>query len=302
MSDKKLVLVVGATGGQGGSVARHLLADGRFAVRALTRNPESETARALADAGAEVVRGDLDDAQSIRHALRGCWGAFGVTNFWEHFGREYEHGRNLIDAVAESGVEHFVFSALPSPHRISGGELPVPHFDIKAQLEDHVRERGIPATIIHVASYYENFLSHFLPRRQEDGSFVFGFPQGDAPLAQVSVEDVGGVVAAIFARPEEFRGRTVTIVAEDRPAAEYAAVFTRVLGVPVSYRHVPREVYASLGFPGAGDLANMFDYNRRFVPSRAAEIEETRRLYPEARAFEPWVAANRERLLAAMTS
>ena len=140
----RTILVTGATGAQGGSVARHLLERGRFAVRALTRNPGSEAANALRDAGAEVVQGDLNDPASLRAALAGCYGCFGVTNFWEHFGGEEEQGRNLIDAVAASDIQHFVFSSLPHVSKPTGGELDVPHFDIKARVEDYAREKDLP--------------------------------------------------------------------------------------------------------------------------------------------------------------
>jgi uncharacterized protein YbjT (DUF2867 family) len=295
MTDRKLILVTGATGAQGGGVARHLLHGGRFAVRALTREPGSEKAERLRLAGAEVVKGDLGDAQSLRAATRGVYGVFGVTNFWEHFGGEREQGRNLVDAVAEAGVGHFVFSTLPPALKISGGELEVPHFDIKAELEEYARLRVPGATSVHVAFYYENFLGFFLPRKGEDGVYSFGFPQGDTPLAAVSVEDVGGVVAALFERPDEFKGRTVGVVGDDLPPGDYAAAMTRLLGRTVKYEHVPREIFAGFGFLGAEDLANMFDFNRRFIPGRRADLKGSRSLYPGVKTFEAWLGENKRR-------
>src|SRR5688500_4432395 len=126
---KKIILVIGATGAQGGSVARHLLARGEFALRALTRNTESESAQKLRELGAEVVTGTLDDRASLRAALKDVYGVFGVTNYWEHFEKELEQGRNLINAVAGASVEHFVFSSLPSVKKPSNGELNSQHFD-----------------------------------------------------------------------------------------------------------------------------------------------------------------------------
>jgi uncharacterized protein YbjT (DUF2867 family) len=292
---RRTVLVTGATGAQGGSVARYLLDRGQFAVRCLTRNPDSDKARALQQAGAEVVAGDLDSSASLRAALDGCWGVFGLTNFWEHFGKEYEQGKNLIDAVAESGAEQFVLSTLPGYHKLSGGALAVPHCDIKAQLEDYTRERGLPATFVHVAFYYENFLTYFPPQAQKDGTFAFGFPQGDTPLAAYSVEDTGGIVAPLFERPDEFQGRTIGVVGDDRSCAEYAEIMTRVLNKPVAYNYIPREVFASFGFPGAEELANMFEVQRLHIPERKADLEESRRLYPGVRSFEQWLTTNKDR-------
>jgi uncharacterized protein YbjT (DUF2867 family) len=291
---KRTILVTGATGAQGGSVARSLLERGQFAVRALTRNPSSEAASALRHAGAEVVQGDLNDPESIRRALEGCYGCFGVTNFWEHFGGEEEQGRNLVDAVAASDVQHFVFSSLPHVSKPTGGELDVPHFDIKARVEDYAREKNLPMTVVHVAFYYENFIHFFPPQRQEDGTFQFGFPQGETPLAMASVEDVGGVVAPIFERPEEFIGRTVGVVGDDRPVGEYAEDMSRVLGKEIGYGHIERDTFAAFGFPGAADLAHMFDFNRCFIPNRREDLEETKRLYPQVQSFPEWLKKNAE--------
>jgi uncharacterized protein YbjT (DUF2867 family) len=288
------ILVTGATGAQGGSVVRHLLARGRFAVRAITRNPESPKARSLADAGVEVVRGDLADPSSLPAALAGCHGVFGVTSFWEHFEGEYEHGKNLVEAVAAAGVEHFVFSTLPHVKAITGGLLDVPHFDIKGRLEEMTVAKGIPATFVHVAFYYENFLYFLPPQKQGDGSFAFGFPQGDTRLAAVSVDDVGGVVAEIFERREELLGRTVGVVGDDRPAADYAADMTRLLGRDIRYAHVPRETFAALPFRGAEDLANMFEFYRTRVPNRSRDLAESRQLHPGMASFESWLHGSRE--------
>lgn len=294
MTDKK-ILVVGATGAQGGSVARHLLAEGKFGVRCLTRTPDSDNAAALAKAGAEIVKGSLDDLDSLHEAIKGCYGVFGVTNFWEHFDKEYQQGKNLVDAVKGADLDHFVLSTLPYVKKLTGGELDVPHFDIKGKLEEYTRNLGIKATFVHVAFYYENFLSFFPPQKQEDGTFAFGFPQGHTPLAAVAVEDMGGVVKAIFNRPSDFIGRVVGIVGDDLPPRSYADTMTRILGKKVVYNFIPKEVFASFDFPGAEDLANMFDYNRVHIPNRKADLEESRSLYPDIQSFEAWLAANKDK-------
>ncbi|MFN7936269.1 MAG: NmrA/HSCARG family protein [Bryobacteraceae bacterium] len=296
MADQPLILVTGATGAQGGSVARHLLAQGQFRVRALTRNPAHPKAEALRQAGAEVAAGNLDDPASLHAAMQGCYGVFGVTNFWEAFEKELDLGKNLIDAVAASNIQHFVFSSLPHVYAMTGGELKVPHFDIKAKLAEYAVKCGIPMTQVHVAFYYENFLSYFPPRKQSDGTYTFGFPQGDTNLSAVSVADMGGVVAPIFADRERFLGRTVGIVGDDAPPTRYAQILSKVLHKPVAYHHIPREVFAGFGFPGADDLANMFDFNRRYILSRQADLDESKRLYPAMQSFASWAEANRTAL------
>src|SRR5229473_2033997 len=144
MSDR--ILVTGATGLQGGAVARHLLKLGKPEVHCLTRRPDSEAAKTFKQLGAEVVKADFDDPASLKPVLRGCTGVFGVTNFWEAFLREYEQGANLIDATSEAGVGHLVLSTLPSTSKISNGAISVPVFETKARMEEHTRLRGVPST------------------------------------------------------------------------------------------------------------------------------------------------------------
>jgi uncharacterized protein YbjT (DUF2867 family) len=292
----RTILVTGATGAQGGSVARHLLADGGWRIRGLTRSPESEPARALAAAGVEIIQGDLDDRGSIVRALEGCEGLYAVTNFWEHFDREADHGRNIVDAAAEAGTPDIVFSSLPDVSGITEGELSVPHFDLKAQVERYSRAKLPQAAYLHIAFYYDNFATFFPPRRQEDGTYVVGFPQGDTSLAGVGAEDVGGVVLGMLQDLDRFRGDVAWAVGDDIPAARYAEIMSSVLDLPIVYRHVPRETFAALGFPGADDLAQMFDFYRRYVPSRKAEVEQSRELYPAIQDFETWALRHRQML------
>jgi uncharacterized protein YbjT (DUF2867 family) len=300
MTDHKTILVTGATGAQGGSVAHYLIESGEFAVRCLTRNPDSAKAQALRAAGAEIVKGDLDDPAALKDAMAGCYGVFGVTNFWEHFDKEYDHGINLADAVAASDIQHFIYSSLPDPDKLSNGALPVPHFKTKARVEQYIRDRKLPVTIVHVAFYYENFLSFFPPKRQNGGPYAFGFPQGDTPLAGVAAADIGGVVLQIFKRPSEFLGKTVGIVGDDIPPVQYAQTLTKVLGKEVVFNHIPRDIFAGFGFPGADDMANMFELNRLHILERKADLQQSRALSPGIRTFEQWARANKEQLLTAL--
>jgi uncharacterized protein YbjT (DUF2867 family) len=289
---RKKILVFGATGGQGGSVARHLLSRGQFDVRAFTRNPGSAGAQALRDLGAELVQGDLDDVASIEAALDGVYGVFGVTNFWEHFGKEAEQGRNLVSAVAKANVQHLVLSTLPPIEKATNGALRSPHFDIKAEYEEYARSLGIPSTFIHVPFYYDNFLAFFPPRPAGDGTYQFGFPQGDTPLAAMAVDDVGRIVAVVFEQPEQYLGQTLKLAGDEIPPQQYAETMSRHTGADIRYAYVPRETFAALGFPGAEDLADMFEFYRLHIPSRKKDIEELRAVAPELQSFETWAARN----------
>lgn len=292
MANVTRVLVIGATGSQGGSVARHLLRSGRYEVRCLTRSPQSPQATALREQGAEVVPGDLDDPRSLRAALTGCGAVFGVTNYWEHFGHEVVQGRNLVNAIADSGVQHTVLSTLPHTKLLSGGRLEVPHFDTKAHVEEYARGMNIPATYVHVAFYYENFLRVFTPHRRHGGSYAFSFPQGSTPLATVAVEDLGGVVAAILAESFWYRDKVIGAVGDDLRCDEYAEIMSRVVGRQIVYEYVAAEHFAPLGAQSAVGLANMFEFFRRYVPNRRVDLLKSRELYPEIRSFERWLRGN----------
>ncbi|HKU13421.1 MAG TPA: NmrA/HSCARG family protein [Steroidobacteraceae bacterium] len=289
MSTFTRILVVGATGAQGGSVARHLLHAGSHQVRCLTRRPGSAEARELGRLGAEIVEGDLRDPATLRAALRDCDGAFGMTDYWEHFEHEFAHGCNFVNALCASGIRHTVLSTLPHARMLSGGRLSVPHFDTKGRIEEYARSTGLPATYVHIAFYYENFLSRFAPRRQRDGSYAFDFPQGSTPLAAVAVEDIGGVVAAVFAESFWYRDKVVGIVGDDLRCDEYTDAMHRVLGRQFAYRYVAHDAFAGRDMLGAAALADMFEFNRRYVLNRRLDLVKSRELYPRIRPFERWL-------------
>lgn len=288
----KRILVIGATGAQGGSVAHHLLSAGRYKVRALTRGTQTSKILALQGLGAEIAVGDLNDVGSLLAALKDCDAVFGVTNYWEHFDREYAQGKNLVDAIAQSQIQHAVLSTLANTKQLSGGRIVVPHFDSKAHIEEYARSRAIPATFIHVAFYFENFLSYFPPRRVNEDNYAFGFPQGSTPLAGVAASDIGGVVAKILDEAYWYRGKAVGVVGDELRGDEYAHVMTQVLGKKIAYQHMDKSAFAALGFPGAADIADMFDFYRHYVPHRTADLQQSHELYPAMQRFESWVRSH----------
>ena len=300
MTPKPLILVTGATGAQGGSVAHHLLQSKQFRVRALTRHPESAKAKALQTAGAEVVSGDLGDKASLLRALEGVDSVYGVTNFWEHFNGEYEQGLQLIDAVVETGVKQLVLSTLPSVKEVSGGALPVPHFDIKAELEAYARSKKPDTTFVHLAFYYQNFFGFIPIQKDAEGNYSFGFPLGDAPMAAVSVKDLGGILLPVFQHPDQYAGRTLVAAGEFITADAYAATLSKVSGKKVSYHYIPREQYAALGFPGAEEVANMFEYYRLYKPYGEEGVRQSRELYPALKTFEQQLSEDKEALAAVL--
>jgi len=313
MTDKKIIAVVGATGAQGGGLVRAILADreGEFAVRALTRNPDSENARALAGLGAEVVQADLDDQASLERAFAGAYGVFALTNFWEHFSPEKELAQagNQARAAKAAGVRHVIWSTLEDTRRwVSLGDdrLPtlqgrykVPHFDAKGEADQIFRVLGVPTTFLLTAFYWDNLI-HFGagPQKGPDGRLAITFPMGDKKLPAIAVDDIGKAAYAIFQRGDEFINRTVGIAGEHLSGQEMASALSRALGREVVYNPVTPETYRSFGFPGADDLGNMFQFKRDFNEyyRAARSIDFSRQLNPELQSFEAWLDRHKDQI------
>lgn len=229
-----VVLVVGATGQQGGAVARHLLAAGR-PVRALTRHPDKPAARALADQGAHVVAGDLGDAESLRGALAGVDAVFCVTQFFEAgYEGEVRQGKLMVDLAAQAGVEHFVFSSVGSADKNTG----IPHFESKYEVERYLAESAVPFTVLRPVFLMENWES----RRPEitEGSLVTPLSP-DRPVQQVSVADVGAFCLLALSRPEQWKGRAVDLAGDELSMAQTAEAFAGVLQRKVEVRGISWE-------------------------------------------------------------
>ena len=234
MSDKKIIAVVGATGAQGGGLVRAICndPDGGFAARALTRDPSSDAATALVALGAEVVTADTNDEASVRKAFEGAYGAFCVTNFWEHFTPEIEEkqARNMIAAAKAAGVHHVIWSTLEDTRELvplDDDRMPtlnekwkVPHFDAKGSI-NHLFTDSVPTTLLNTSFYWENFVYLGMgPQRGEDGKLRVIFPLGDAKLPGISSEDIGKAAYGIFKARRRFIGKTVGIAGSHDSGAE----------------------------------------------------------------------------------
>jgi uncharacterized protein YbjT (DUF2867 family) len=312
MADRKIIAVVGATGAQGGGLARAVLADaGEFGVRALARDPSSERARELSKLGAEVVRADVDDPASLRAAFRGAHGAFCVTFFWAHFSPEKElaHARAMAEAARDAGVRHVVWSTLEDTRSrvpLSDARMPtlqgkwkVPHFDAKGEADRFFAAAGVPTTYLLTSFYWENFIHFGMgPKRGPDGKLVLTMPMGTAKLPGIASEDIGRCAYGIFRKGTGLAGRRVGIAGEHLSGGELAAAMARALGVEIRYQDVPPEVYRGLGFPGAEDLGNMFQFKRDFEQAyRAArDVAAARALNPSLQTFDEWLARNGRRI------
>ncbi len=313
MAENKIIAVAGATGAQGGGLVRAILADpnGGFGARAITRNPDSDKAKALADAGAEVVAADLDDVASLEAAFAGAHGAFCLTNYWEHFSPEKEttQAGNLAKAAQQAGIAHAVWSTLEDTRKkvpLESDAMPtllgnykVPHLDAKGEADRFFAELGVPTTYLLTSFYWENLIYFGMgPKPGPDGKLAFTLPMGKEKLAGIAAEDIGRCTYGIFKDGPSYIGRTVGIAGEHLTGDEMAAALTKALGKDVVYNDISPADYRGLGFPGADDLGNMFQYFRDFAADfcAARSVAESRTLNPKLQTFAQWLEANKDKI------
>jgi uncharacterized protein YbjT (DUF2867 family) len=307
MSQNKIIAVLGATGTQGGAVARALLTDPDFTVRAVTRNAASPKAQALADAGAQVVEATLTDEAGLRRAFDGAYGAFLVTPYWEHRSpaRELSEVENLIAAARTAHLQHVVWSTLEDTREVitaADDRMPfigegyrVPHFDVKGGAADALfAKSGLPTTYLLMSFYWDNLLGLAKPQRDPDGTLAFHLPLGDAPVAGVASDDIGRVTRRVLHRP----AATIPVVGESLTGAQMAAALSTAVGEPVAYRPPTADQFRSFGFPGADELGNMFQYYAEFPDSYLGrrDREEARAFNPEPRSLTDFLTAHRTEL------
>ena len=310
MSDKKIIDIAGATGAQGGGLARAILndPDSEFSVRALTRNPDSDKAKALAEMGAEVVKADVDDVESLKKAFEGAYGAFCVTFFWDHLSAEKEkqEAKNMAEAAKANDLKHVVWSTFEDVRDyvpLESDQMPtlmekykVPHFDGKAEADQYFKDLGVPTTYLLTSFYWDNYIYFGLgPQRGPDGALGITFPLGDKKMPGMWAEDIGKAVYGIFKDPS-YIGKTVGVAGEHLSGQDMADVFSKIFGVEVKYNEVSADVYRSFDFPGADEMGNMFQFKRDFEEKYRAHrnLDETRKLNPELKTFEQWLTDHKE--------
>jgi uncharacterized protein YbjT (DUF2867 family) len=313
MTEKKVIAVVGATGAQGGGLVRAIVNDASsgFVARALTRDLNSDKAKALAELGAEVAAADLDDVESLKRAFAGAYGVFCLTNFWEHFSPEKEYAQARAQAIAtkQVGVRHVIWSTLEDTRRwvpLSDNRMPtlmgtykVPHFDAKGEADQEFTRLGVPTTFLLTSFYWDNLIFFGMgPKKGPDGTLLFTMPMGDKKLPGIAAEDIGKCALGIFKKGKEYIGKTVGIAGEHLTGSQMAAAMTNAFGQPVRYNEVSPEAYRAFGFPGADDIGNMFqfkrDFNDAFCGPRNPSV--ARSLNPSLQSFETWLAQNKQRI------
>ena len=280
MSNKRTILVIGASGNQGGSVARHLMEDGTFTVRAMVRGSATNAQslnkiKNLIDLNSklgcalEVADADLNDTDSMVKAMEGCYGVFAVTNFWDPsvgYDGEIKQGKNVADACKLAGVQHVVFSTLDR-------NSDVPHFESKVIVEDYMKSLHLPLTCLVTSFYFEN-LTSFFPPKLENEEFVFTVAQKPTTLVPMySVYDTGGWVLEAFDHPKKYLGCDIVAVSQYLSYPELVATFTEVTGKKARFNYLPLDVFKTFGFPGCEELA----CNLKFFDDINDGLKEDRR-------------------------
>jgi uncharacterized protein YbjT (DUF2867 family) len=234
MTNNQTILITGVTGHQGGAVAQALLSSG-FRLRGLTRKPESDQAAALSRRGVDMVKGDLDDEASLRRALAGVWGVFGVQNTGEAgVEREEEQGKRLATLAREAGVEHYVYTSVGSANKRTG----VPHFDNKWRIEETVRGLDFPShVIVRPVFFMENLVAPF-SLQGDTLSWALG---PNTKLQMIAVEDIGWFGARAFTDAAGLNRREIDIAGDARTMQEAAEILTKALGRPITFAQTPIE-------------------------------------------------------------
>lgn len=313
MADKKIIAILGATGSQGGGLARAILADrmGPYAARVLTRDPKSEKAQALAKLGAEVVKCDANAATSLRQGFQGAYGAFCVTFFWEHFlpDKEIAQATAMANAAKQAGVQHVIWSTLEDTRLkipLKDKRMPtlmerykVPHFDAKGECDRIFQQSGSPTTYLRTSFYWENFIYFDMgPKRRPDGSIMLSLPLEDKRLPGIGAEDIGRCALGIFRKGVETIGQTIGIAGEHLTGPQMAAAMSRATGQEIKYQPMTPAQYRETDFAIAKDIGNMFQYTNEFNNEYCAarNIETSRSLNSDLQSFDRWLAVNQARI------
>lgn len=288
MSENTLpILVFGATGQQGGSVASALI-DAGWAVRALVRDPNSLKSSELRKAGIDLVQGDLGDTQSIRAAMKGVYGVFSVqpsSGQGAMYGvsdeDEVRYGTEIANTAVESGVQHLVYS---STGAVGNEPTGMGHFDSKARIEAHIRTLAITATIIRPVAFMEMLLMPGFGLDQDRFNF---FVRPDQAMQFLAVQDIGRIVAAIFGDAKRFGGATIEIASDTVTGRELGALFTEAAGRPIIYSRFPDEVLTANPF--LRKLTDLTDAGRL---TGNADLETLREITPDLQSFRSWLAGS----------
>eukprot|EP00741_Cyanophora_paradoxa_P023725 tig00021616_g22916.t1 len=280
---KPVIVVLGATGQQGGAAAKHLVKKGNFEVHAVVRDPTSDKAKKLEAQGVKLVKGDQNDVESLKRAFDGAAGVFSVQAMIENgkysAEREIQQGKNVADACKAAGVKHLVYTSVASANRSTG----VPHFDSKYAIEQHIKQLGVPATILRPAYFMDNMVPGGVVGAKP--GVANGLTTPSTRIQMVAVDDIGGFAAMCFAEPKAWIGKEVDLAGDEVNGPELAQTFERVCGYPFKYSYPPLFILRFF----AHEIYLMTDWFQRVGYS--VNIAEVRKAYP-MKTVEQWLREN----------
>ncbi|MDC0712598.1 NmrA/HSCARG family protein [Stigmatella sp. ncwal1] len=273
------VLVTGATGQQGGALARQLLDRGHHVV-ALTRDTDSPAARALHKRGAELVMGDFDDMHTLEKAARGVTSVYAMsTPFEQGTEAEVRHGAHLVDAARRAGVKHFVYSSVAGADHLTG----IPHFDSKHEVEHYLRHSRVPYTILGPTFFMENFTGPMFREGLASGILAMGLPPSRG-LQMVSLEDLAAFTVQVFSDPEEFIGQRIDVASDEVTGQQATDLLSYASGHRLHYQQLPLDFLQER----SDDMARMYAWLDRV--GYHSDILTLRHAYPALgwHTFEEW--------------
>ena len=283
MTDSKTIFVTGGTGNQGGAVVRNL-ADQGFKIIALTRNPTSAKGQNLKNLNIQVVKGDLNNADTYREYLKDVYGIFSVQTFENGVEKEINQGITLATLAKEFEVKHFLYSSVFGAHLNSG----VPHIESKLKIENHIKQNGLPFTIIRPTSLFENFLIPQVKKAILKGKLVQPINKNTV-LQYIAAEDIGKAVAKIFKHSENYLGRTIPLATEQLSTQEVADKFSTVLNKKIEYEKLP--VLITRLFLGK-NLYKMFKWMDEKSYFKKEDVDLTKTEFSNLLSLESWIAKN----------
>jgi len=292
MATKPLITVIGATGAQGGSVINFLLADGKWKVRGVTRNLNSDKAKALIERGIEMVQADVKNRSEVINAFKGSYGVFAVTNFWDAdiFGGdkklEVVEGKLMADVAEEVGVKHYIWSSLHDVKKISGGTLDVPHFTQKNEIEQYIRAKpNLPSSFVYAACYMNGFKYFFAPIKADDGSLIFNLPIDKVkPVALIDISDIGALVTYMFNHKEQYLGKNVLAAGEYITMDKLVETVQKVTGKKAIYNYVPPQ--------DKSETSETFRWFTQYGYYNGEDISEARKIYPQIKTWADFIKVN----------
>ena len=283
MQNPKTIFVAGATGNQGGAVARSLISKG-FKVKALTRNPSSVSAQSLEKLQAEIVTGDLNNTDTFHNHFRDVDGIFAVLTYQNGIDKEIKQGMNLANLAKEYGIKHFLYSSVIGADLNTG----IPHWESKFKIENHIKQINLPHTIIRPVSLFENFLIPQVKSRIVKGKLASPVNKGVVQQF-ISSKDIGEISTKIFMNPDQYLGKTLIVAAEEMDMKGVAAIFSEALGKEIKYQKLPNLITRLVM---GRDHYKMFKWVNEHDAVFLKDLEAFRKEYPDLTGLKLWIKSH----------